>query len=87
MQPSSDFMVTVSMHSEPKKRKSITASTFYPSVCREVMGPDAVNLAFFFFFLSIFILSWLFHSLPSLSLRHSLVPLHFLPLERYHMHM
>ena len=27
---------------EPKKRKSVTASTFSPSVCQEVMGPDAM---------------------------------------------
>ena len=31
---------------EPKKRKSVTASAFYPSVCHEVMGPDAIILAF-----------------------------------------
>ena len=27
---------------EPKKRKSVTASTFSPSICHEVMGPDAM---------------------------------------------
>ena len=32
---------------EPKKRKSVTVSTFPPSICREVMGPDAMILAFF----------------------------------------
>ena len=31
---------------EPKKIKSVTASTFSPSVCREVMGPDAVIFDF-----------------------------------------
>ena len=31
---------------EPKKRKSVTASTFYPSICHEVMGPDAIRLVF-----------------------------------------
>ena len=25
---------------EPKKRKSVTTSTFAPSICHEVMGPD-----------------------------------------------
>ena len=30
--------------SEPKKRKSVTASTFSPSICHEVMGSD---LSFF----------------------------------------
>ena len=31
---------------EPKKRKSVTASTFCPSVCHEVMGLDAMVLVF-----------------------------------------
>ena len=31
---------------EPKKRKSATVSTFSPSVCCEMMGPDA-NISFF----------------------------------------
>ena len=29
---------------EPKKRKSVTTSTFSPFICREVMGPDAMIL-------------------------------------------
>ena len=28
---------------ETKKIKSVTASTFYPSICHEVMGPDAMS--------------------------------------------
>ena len=35
---------------EPKKRKSVTASTFSPSIYHEVMGPDAMILVFWFFF-------------------------------------
>ena len=31
---------------EPKKIKSVTVSTFYPSLCYEVMGPDAMILGF-----------------------------------------
>ena len=31
---------------EPRKRKSVTASTFAPSTCHEVVGPDAMNLVF-----------------------------------------
>ena len=31
---------------ETKKIKSVTASTFYPSICHEVLGPDAVILVF-----------------------------------------
>ena len=33
---------------EPKKIKFVTASTFPPSTCHEVMGPDAMILIFFF---------------------------------------
>ena len=31
---------------EPKKRKSVTTSTVSPSICHEVMGPDAIILVF-----------------------------------------
>ena len=34
---------------EPKKRKSVTGSTFPPSTCLEVMGPDAIILIFWMF--------------------------------------
>ena len=64
---------------EPKKRKSVTASTFPPSICHEVMGLDAMILVF-----------WMlsFKSAFSLSLsRGSVVPLHFLPLQWYHLHI
>ena len=52
---------------EPKKIKSVTVSTFPPSICHEVMGPDAMILVFW-------MLSFnpAFHSL-SLSSRGSLV--------------
>ena len=32
---------------EPKKRKSVTICTLSPSICHEVMGPDAMILLFF----------------------------------------
>ena len=31
---------------EPKKIKSVTVSFFPPSICHEVMGPDAMILVF-----------------------------------------
>ena len=31
---------------EPKRRKSVTPPTFSPSICHEVMGPDAINVGF-----------------------------------------
>ena len=34
---------------EPKKIKSVTASIFSPSICHEVMGPNAMILGFFCF--------------------------------------
>ena len=63
---------------EPRKIKSITASTFSSSVCNEVMGLEVTILVFW-------ILSFkpAFYSLLSPSSRGSLVPLHFLSLEWY----
>ena len=59
---------------EPQKIKSVTVSTVSPSICHEVMGPDAMILVFW-------MLSFktTFHSPFSLSSRDSLVLLHFLP--------
>ena len=59
---------------EPRKIKSATVSTVSPSICYEVMGPDAMILVFW-------MLSFksTFHSPLSLSSRGSLVLLHFLP--------
>ena len=42
---------------EPKKIKSLTVSIVSPSVCHEVMGPDAMILVFW-----MLSLNWLFHS-------------------------
>ena len=59
---------------EPKKIKSVTVSIVFPSICHEVMGPDAMIFVFW-------MLSFKpgFHSPLSLSSRGSLVLLHFLP--------
>ena len=38
--------VTIPVILEPKKIKSATVSTFSPSICHEVMGLDAMILAF-----------------------------------------
>ena len=37
------------MNLEPRKRKSVTASDFSPSICHEVIGLDAVILVFLIF--------------------------------------
>ena len=36
-------VVTIKVIVEPKKIKSAIASTFSPSICHEVMGPDAME--------------------------------------------
>ena len=43
-----NFMAAVTIHSdlEPKKRKSVTASIFYLSICHEVMRLGAMILSF-----------------------------------------
>ena len=67
---------------EPKKRKSVTTSTFSPSICHEVMGLDAMILVFLIFSFKLVL------SLSSFSLiKGSLVPPCFLPLEWYHLHI
>ena len=67
---------------EPKKRKSVAASTFPLLICCEVMGPDAMILVFL-----MFSFKQAFHCPPSPSSRVSLVPLLFLSLEWYHPHI
>ena len=57
---------------EPPKPKSAAVSITSPSICHEVMGPDATILVFS-------ALSRLFHSPLSLLSRGSLVSLQFLP--------
>ena len=64
---------------EPKKIKSVTVSTFSPSICHEVMGLDAVILVF----LNLEFQGSFFQYPASCSSRGSLIPLHFLPLELY----
>ena len=59
---------------EPPKIMSITVSIVSPSICHEVMGPDA--MIFIFWMLSY---KPTFYSPLSLSSRGSLVLLHFLP--------
>ena len=47
---------------ELKKRKSVTTSTFSPSICHEVMGPDTRILVFLIFSLKPALLLLLLHS-------------------------
>ena len=67
---------------EPKKIKSLTVNIFSPSICCEVMGPGAMILVF-----ECWVLSHFFHFLFLLSSRGSLVPLCFLQLGWYHLHI
>ena len=62
---------------EPKKRKSVTISIFSPSICHEVMGPDAMILVF-----------WMLSFKPTFSLSsRGSVSLCFLPLGWCHLHI
>ena len=65
---------------EPKKIKSVIVSCFSPSICHEVMGPDAMIFVFW-------MLSFTFHSPLSPSLKGSLVPLLFLTLGWFQLHI
>ena len=53
-------VITISVIEQPKKRKSVSTSTIFPSICHGVMGPDATILVFL-----ILIFKPLFHSPPS----------------------
>ena len=66
----------------PPKIKSVTASSFSPSICHEVTR----QMSWYSFF-ECWISSQLFHSPLSPSSRSSLVPLHFLPLKWYLLHI
>ena len=66
---------------EPKKMKSDTVSTVYLFAMK---WWDWMPLSSFF---ECRVLSQLFHSPLSPSLRGSLVPLHFVPLKGYHLHI
>ena len=68
---------------EPRKIKSVTPSTFSPFICDESDGTDAMVLVF----LNVEFQDSLFSFPLSLSSRGSLVPLHFLPLLCYHLHI
>ena len=64
----------VIMETKKKKKKSVTVSSVFPSICHEVMGLDAMILVFWMLsFKPAFLLSSLISS------RSSLVLLHFLP--------
>ena len=78
-------MAAVAIHSDigAKKIKSVTVFIVSPSICQEVMGlEDAVIFVF-----------WMLSFKPAFSLFFypssggPLVPLHFLPLEWYHLHI
>ena len=43
---SNHLLISSTVILEPKKKKSVTTSAFSPSICHEVMGPDAMILFF-----------------------------------------
>ena len=79
-----NFMTAVTVHSEfgSQENKICRCFHFSPFIFHEVMGLDAMTLVFW-----MVILSQVFHSPLSPSSRGSLVTLHFLPWEWYHLHI
>ena len=71
-----NFMAAVTICSDfgAPKTKSVTVSIVSPSICQEVMAPDAMILVFW-----MLSLSQLLHPPLSLSSQGSSLPLHFLP--------
>ena len=67
---------------EPKKMKSNTVYTFSPSICHEVIGPDAMILVF-----QMFSFKPAFSLCSCTFIKRLFSPLHFLPLECYHLHI
>ena len=83
-QASLNFLAAVTICSDfgAQENKIYHCFHFSPSICHEMMGPDAMILVFQWW-----VLSQLLHSSLSPSSRGSLVPLHFLPLEWCHLHI
>ena len=65
---------------QPRKI-NLTVSIFSPSVCHEMMGPSGILVFWMLCF------NMVFHSPLSLSVRGSLVPLHFQPSGWCHLHI
>ena len=78
-------MATVTIRSDfgALENKTCHCFDFAPFYLPRSYGQNAMILVFVF----LNVLSQLFHSPLSLSSRGSLVPLHFLPLECYHLHI
>ena len=60
---------------EPKKIKSATVSTVSPSICHEVMGPDAMILVFrmlsFKLTFSLLFHSWMYYIVVDITAKHT----------------
>ena len=74
--------LTICCDFEAQENKILHCFHFPPSICHEMMEPDAMILVF-----ECWVLSQLFHFPLSHSSRGSLVLLHFLPLNWYHLHI
>ena len=78
-----NFMAAVTICSDfgAQENKICNCFCFFPSICHEMMGLEDIILVFWMLsFKPAFLLSFFTSS------RGSLVPLHFLPLEWYHLH-
>ena len=80
---SSDSMAAVTICGDSgAQEEEMSLLPLSPSICHEVVGPDAMILLSLIFRFKLAL-----HSPPSPSLRGSLVPLLFLQLEWYHPHI
>ena len=79
-------MASITMYSDfrAQENKICHASAFSSSVCHEELEPD---IMIFICFFKNWFSSQLFYSPLSTSSKGSLVPLYFLPLEWYHLHI
>ena len=74
--------LTICCDFEAQENKILHCFHFPPSICHEMMEPDAMILVF-----ECWVLSQLFHFPLSPSSRGSFVSVHFLPLGWYHLHI
>ena len=72
---------------EPKKRKFVTASTFFPSICHIVMALNAMILVLWVFFFLIFSFKLAFSLSTFTLIKRFFCSSSLLPLEWYHPHI
>ena len=85
-QVSFNFMAAITVHSDFGRQGNKICHCFHfsSSICHEVMGPDTMILVFW---MLSFKIAFSFSSFTPIKRFFSSSPLHFLPLEWYHLHI